>query len=62
MKATYDSQSNALYIEVAKGLTDHTHPVNESILIDLDKDDQVLGYEFLLSEPLVVDITVDAEK
>jgi len=47
MKITYDHTADALYIKLTEKLIITTQPINDSVLIDLDEDDQLVGIEIL---------------
>ena len=47
MKMQYDPKIDVVYMRLAKGKYDHTRKVLESILVDEDKKDRVLGIEIL---------------
>ncbi len=47
MEINYDKDSDALYIEFRKGAFSHNKKVDDFTIIDLDKDDNILGIELL---------------
>lgn len=47
MKVKYDSQIDALYIDLSSGKYDKTKKITESILVDLTKTGKVIGIEIL---------------
>lgn len=54
MKATYDPEANALYV-----YTDNEGPVYFVVeekhgYVDYNKEGQVLGYEYFLSDPMEI--------
>jgi len=44
-KTTYDKQAEALYIDLKKGESFRTEEINDGVLIDYDKNEDVLGIE-----------------
>ncbi len=47
MKATYDKEADAMYIQLQKGKVNKTQRVSEWVLADVDKKGHVLGIELL---------------
>lgn len=47
MKINYDEEADALYVEFKKGTFDKNKKVNDYTIIDLNKEGDVLGIEFL---------------
>lgn len=47
MKMTYDHTADAMYIKLTDNLVITTKPINDSVLIDLDEEDQLVGIEVL---------------
>ena len=47
MQAKYDSQAKALYITLKSGVVARTIKLRDDILVDIGKNDEVLGVEFL---------------
>lgn len=47
MKVTYDQKVDALYIELKPGVYDRTKKVTDDILVDVNKNDKVIGVEIL---------------
>lgn len=47
MKLTYDHTVDAMYIKLTDNLPISTCPVNQSVVIDLDENDQIVGIEVL---------------
>lgn len=47
MQVKYDSQVDALYIDLAEGEYDKSKKITETIVVDLTKDGKVLGIEIL---------------
>lgn len=47
MKIRYDSEADAMYIKVRKGKFDHNKKAADDVIIDCDKDDNILGIELL---------------
>ncbi|OGM29542.1 hypothetical protein A2630_00935 [Candidatus Woesebacteria bacterium RIFCSPHIGHO2_01_FULL_44_10] len=47
MKIKYDSKIDAIYIKMAPGSYDHTRKVSDSIMVDEDRKNKVLGMEIL---------------
>ena len=47
MEINYDKEADALYIEIRKGEFSENKKIDDFTIIDLDKDGNVLGIEFL---------------
>lgn len=47
MKIDYDKEVDALYIYFKKGKVDHSKPEGKDFVIDIDKDNQIIGLEVL---------------
>jgi len=47
MKIKYDPDADAMYIKVRKGKFDHNKKVDEDIILDCDKNGNILGIELL---------------
>lgn len=47
MKITYDPEADAMYVHIAKQEISHTIPVNDSLLVDVDRDGNAVGIEIL---------------
>ena len=47
MEINYDKEADALYIEFRKGEFAKNKKIDDLTLIDLDKDDNILGIELL---------------
>jgi len=47
VKLTYNHVADAMYIKLTDNLVITTKPINESVLLDLDEDDQLVGIEVL---------------
>lgn len=47
MNLTYDHTVDAMYIKLTDNLPISTRSINESVVIDLDENDQVVGIEVL---------------
>jgi len=47
MDITYDKEADAVYIRLKKGVVFKTRPINDLTMVDLDKDNDVLGLELL---------------
>ncbi|MBI5392927.1 DUF2283 domain-containing protein [Candidatus Woesearchaeota archaeon] len=47
MEISYDKQADAMYIEFRKGRFAKNKKVDDSTIIDLDKDNNILGIEIL---------------
>lgn len=47
MKINYDKVSDAVYINLRSGKVDHSIPVNERMVVDVDKNENILGVEIL---------------
>jgi uncharacterized protein YuzE len=47
MKISYDKEANALYIELKQGKFDKNKKIDDFTILDLDKEGNILGIEFL---------------
>ena len=47
MKIKYDPDADAMYIKVRKGKFDHNKKVDEDVILDCDKNGNILGIELL---------------
>ena len=47
MEITYDKEADAMYIEFQKGDFAKNKKIDDFTIIDLDKDDNILGIELL---------------
>jgi len=47
MNLTYDHTVDAMYIKLTDNLPINTHTLSESVTVDLDENDQVVGIEVL---------------
>ncbi|VVB81710.1 Uncharacterised protein [uncultured archaeon] len=47
MEISYDKEADAMYIEFRKGEFAKNKKIDDLTIIDLDKDDNLLGIEFL---------------
>lgn len=47
MRVTYDPEADALYISLSDGTRDSQREVNENMILDLNKDGEVVGIEIL---------------
>lgn len=47
MKINYDKDADALYIELSNAEFDTNKKINESTILDLDKDNSIIGIEIL---------------
>ncbi len=47
MKINYDKMADAMYFQIKEGTIAQTLPVNESVIIDVDKNGETLGIELL---------------
>jgi len=47
MEITYDKEADALYIEFRKGEFSKNKKIDDFTIIDLDKDENILGIEIL---------------
>jgi uncharacterized protein YuzE len=55
VRLAYDRTADALYLTVRAGKVDQTEPLDDSRIVDYDRDGDVLGYEFLgVSDGIVV--------
>ena len=50
----YDPEANAIYIRIKKGEVETSEPLSDDIIVDLDKNGEVLGIEILLPKSDVV--------
>ena len=63
MKITFDKEADALYIEFSSGEFASNKKIDDSTIIDLDKDENILGIELLnvskrISKDFLSDISV----
>jgi uncharacterized protein YuzE len=47
MKITYDSEADALYIELREATPSHGQDIEPGVLVDLDHEGHVIGFEIL---------------
>jgi len=47
MEIKYDSEADALYIELKKGKFDHNKEIDKNIIVNYDNDNNILGIEIL---------------
>jgi len=47
MKITYDKKADAVYIYVSEAKVAKTIPVNENVIVDLDRAGKLVGVEVL---------------
>jgi len=47
MEISYDKEADALYIRLRQGEFDHNKKVDDSTMLDLDKDNMILGIEVI---------------
>ena len=47
MEITYDKEADAMYIEFRKGKFFKNNKIDDFTIIDLDKDENILGIELL---------------
>ena len=47
MEISYDKEADAMYIEFRKGKFDKNKKIDDFTIIDLDKDEKILGIELL---------------
>ena len=47
MKINYDKIADAAYFKLAQGKIDHTKKVDASMLVDMDKNGNIIGIELL---------------
>ena len=45
---TYDESAKALYVRVRKGKVAKTEPINDSVFLDLDTKENLVGIEVIL--------------
>jgi uncharacterized protein YuzE len=50
----FDPEANALYIRIKKGEVEISEPLSDDIIVDLDKNGEVLGIEILLPKSDIV--------
>jgi len=50
----YDPEANAIYIRIKKGEVEVSEPLSDDIIVDLDKNGEVLGIEILLPKSDIV--------
>ena len=43
----FDDEANALYLQLREGVVHRTVPISESVMIDVNRNNRVLGVEFL---------------
>ena len=47
MEISYDKEADAMYIEFRKGMFSKNKKIDDFIIVDLDKDNNILGIELL---------------
>jgi uncharacterized protein YuzE len=47
MKVIYDKPGDTVYIQLKKGKYDHTKKITDAILVDMTKNNDILGVEIL---------------
>jgi uncharacterized protein YuzE len=47
MKIEYDSEADALYIQLRAAYVDNNIDIEESVTVDVDKDGHIIGVEIL---------------
>jgi len=47
MKINYDKIADAIYINLRKGKISHSIEVNDRMVVDVDKDENIIGVEIL---------------
>lgn len=47
MKTTYDPDADAVYVKLKEGEVEKTIPVDENVMLDLNKTGDILGIEIL---------------
>jgi uncharacterized protein YuzE len=57
MKITYDSDADAMYIELKEGKFDHNKKIDKNTILDIDKEGDVLGIELLWGKQTDVPFT-----
>ncbi|MDY6769296.1 MAG: DUF2283 domain-containing protein [Candidatus Nanohaloarchaea archaeon] len=63
MKATYDSEADAMYIHVGEAEVAETEVVDDTTVLDLDEDGTVIGIELLgISQRVSIPEEVDVER
>lgn len=63
MKITFDKEADAVYIEFSNGEFSSNKKIDDNTIIDLDKDENILGIEILnaskrITKDFLSDITV----
>lgn len=59
MKINFDKKNDSVYITLHKGIYSVTKKVNENIMIDVDKNNQVLGIEILEASNVIDELNGD---
>ena len=60
MKITFDKEADAVYIEFNSGEFSSNKKVDDNVIIDLDKDNNILGIEILnASKKIAKDFLTD---
>jgi uncharacterized protein YuzE len=49
---TYDESAKALYIRLRRGKSARTEPINDSVFLDLDAGENLVGIEVVLPRDL----------
>jgi uncharacterized protein YuzE len=50
----FDPEANAIYIRIKRGEIEVSEPLSDDIIVDLDKNGEVLGIEVLLPKSDIV--------
>ena len=47
MRATYDSEANALFVRLSEGTIVESEELRPGLIVDFDKDGRIIGFEML---------------
>ena len=47
MRATYDSEANALFVRLPEGTIVESEELRPGLIVDFDKDGRIIGFEML---------------
>jgi uncharacterized protein YuzE len=47
MRATYDSEANALFVRLSEGAIVESEELRPGLIVDFDKDGRIVGFEML---------------
>lgn len=62
MKVKYDKKADAKYIQVRTGKISRTEKLNDWVLIDYSKNDEIIGIEILNASEYPVGVTLVADE